>query len=415
MEKIKAVRGMHDILPDKSEEWDEIEKKIKETAKLFGFEEIRTPIVEESSLFERSVGNSTEIIEKQMYSFLDKKGRKLALRPEGTAPIVRAFIESNLYQSQKISKFFYYGPMFRYDRPQKGRYREFYQFGAELFGGSHPFFDGEIIHLLFCILNRIKIQQTYFEINSIGCISCQQKFSEILKNYIIIKKNSLCQDCKIRIEKNPLRVMDCKNNSCKEIVKNGPKISDYLCNDCKDHFEKVKVYLETFEIPYKTNPYLVRGLDYYTRTIFEVFVENEVNAIAGGGRYDNLVEELGGPSIPAVGFAIGMERIFDLILHLQKKGPPIYVFLFGENVKIPGIKIIQKIREIGLKIKVDYENRSLKSYLKIADKEHANWCIIIGENELNNNQLLLKNLKDGSQQFIRIEEIDSKLKQLLKC
>jgi len=407
-----TVRGMHDIFPDKLEKWQRIENKIKKTAELFGFEEIRTPIVEKSSLFERSVGSSTDIVEKEMYTFFDKKERKIALRPEATASVVRAYIQSGADNIQKISRYYYYGPMFRYDRPQKGRYRQFYQFGVELFGGNSALFDGEIIKLLyFLLLKEINVTDPYFKINSTGCVECKNKFSLILKNYLENQKTKLCTDCQKRIETGILRVLDCKNKTCKEIIKNGPNISNYLCGNCKNHFDEVKNYLNVFNVPYNVDTHLVRGLDYYTRTVFESFVSQDDNAIAAGGRYDNLVEELGGHSVPAVGFAIGMERVIEKSCITGKKIPFVYGVFLGEKAQISGAKLSDELRENGISVKTDHESRNLKAYLKAADKASTEWCIIIGENELKENQVILKNMKSGIQELLDKKTLIAKLKK----
>ena len=415
MEKFKAVRGMKDLYGEELRKWKEIEKVCMETAELFGYEEIRTPIVEFSELFERSVGESTDIVEKEMYNFVDKKGRKLALRPEGTASIVRAYLERNLYQERKIARFYYYGPMFRYDRPQKGRYRQFYQFGIEILGGSHPFFDGESVYLLFQILKNLNIKNICFEINSIGCSECKRRFSSLLREYLEKYKNQLCSDCQRRMEKNILRVFDCKQERCREIIKESPKILDTLCDGCKNHFEKFKQYLEFSSIPYKINPHLVRGLDYYTKTVYEVFAEDEKNAIGGGGRYDELVEQLGGPKIPAVGFALGMERVSEIYRISERKKSSIYGIFLGEEAKKEGMKICEKLRKEGFVIKIDYEDRSLKNYLKIADREGEEWCIIMGEDEIKNNKVILKDMKSSQQYTLSYQNIVEEVKRIIKC
>jgi len=415
MEKFRAVRGMRDLYNGELRKWKQIEKNCTEIAELFGYEEVRTPIVEFSQLFERSVGESTDIVEKEMYTFIDRKGRKLALRPEGTASVVRAYLERNLYQERKIARFYYYGPMFRYDRPQKGRYRQFYQFGIEILGGAHPFFDGEAVYLLFRILKNLEIKNLYFEINSIGCPECKKSFSVLLREYITKYRNELCPDCQRRMDKNILRIFDCKNDKCREIIKGSPQILKKLCDECKKHFEKFQEYLELFNIPYKINPYLVRGLDYYTRTVFEAFTEGEKNAIGAGGRYDELVQQLGGPKIPAVGFALGMERIAELYRMDEKEKTSIYAIFLGEEAKKLGIKICEELRQAGFVVRTDYEDRSLKNYLKIADREKENWCIIMGEDEIKKQQIIFKDMKSSNQYILSFKNIVEEVKRIVKC
>ena len=404
---------MHDILPPESEIWENVEKILRETVELYGFKEIKTPIVEEKSLFERSVGESSDIVMKEMYTFTDKKGRFLALRPEGTASVVRAYIEGQIYNKERISRFYYFGPMFRYDRPQKGRYRQFYQFGIELLGGAHPFFDGEVIKILDNLFKNLGIENFYFSVNSLGCNTCKKKYTEIVRNYFEKLKKDLCEDCKIRLEKSPLRILDCKNEKCKEMIKNVSSPVENLCDECKAHFEKVNEYMKEFEIRYFLNPMLVRGLDYYTKTVFEVFIDNEPNAIAAGGRYDNLVKELGGPDIPATGFAIGIERIIPLV-KVKIDKIIIYGIFLGEKAKIYGTKIADILRKENISVEVDYEERSLKSHLKIADRLKRKWCIIIGDIEVEKKEIILKNMETGKQENIKEENLVSKIKECLK-
>jgi len=414
MEKYRKVRGMHDVLPDEGIKWNFFEKKAKEVCELFGFNQIKTPVVEEKNLFERGVGEQTDIVSKEMYVFKDRKGRELALRPEGTASVVRSYIENQLYLKEKISRLYYFGPMFRYDRPQKGRYRQFYHFGVELFGGKHPFFDGEVIYLLSSIFKKTGIKNYSFKINSLGCSECKLKYSEKLKDYFQNYKGQLCDDCKIRLEKNPLRILDCKNKNCREISKKAPEIEEILCNNCKKHFDKVIEYIKEMDIDFKIDKSLVRGLDYYTRTVFEVFIEGEENAVAGGGRYDNLVSQMGGPETPAVGFAIGVERIIPYIKD-EKEDRAIYCVFIGEEAKLWGVKNLSKVREKGICLIFDYEERNLKNHLKIYNRENRKWCIIIGENEMKNNQVILKNMKSGQQFQISVENLLDGIKEKMKC
>jgi histidyl-tRNA synthetase len=415
MEIFIKLRGMRDILPEEVWKWQKIEKIFIEMCELFGYREIRVPILEHKNLFVRGIGSSTDIVMKEMYEFKDKKGREIALRPEGTASVVRAYIENQIYNREKISRFYYYGPMFRYDRPQKGRYREFYQFGVEVFGGKNPYFDGEVILLLNETLKKLEISGTTFLINSLGCKNCKVSYISELKNQLMKISDSLCSDCKIRIEKNPLRVFDCKNENCRLSLKNLPLIIDYLCEECRFHFKVLVDFLNRNNINYRITGSLVRGLDYYTKTVFEVISEKEDIAIAGGGRYDNLVNDMGGPDIPAVGFAVGLDRIIPLVKDDGKNEKVIYLILLGEKAKIKGIEIIKKFINEKINFETDYEDRKLSDYLRIASKNRRKWCIILGENEIDKGVIILKDMERGIQEEIKEEEIIEKIKEKLKC
>ncbi|MCM8820772.1 MAG: histidine--tRNA ligase [Candidatus Omnitrophica bacterium] len=414
MAKYIKVRGMHDILPDDISKWQFIEKVITETVKLYGYKEIRTPLVESRSLFERSIGSESDIVSKEIYAFKDRKGRDIALRPEGTASVVRAFIESGMCAEKKVFRLYYYGPMFRYDRPQKGRYRQFYQFGIELFGSEHPFFDGEVVAMLYMITNKLKLQKFYFLINTLGCFQCKNRYSDIVKDYFSKMEQHLCNDCKRRIITSPLRILDCKNPGCKKTVSGAPVIGNVLCNDCKEHFNDFEEYLKLNNIPYKVDPYLVRGLDYYTRTVFELYVEGEENAIAAGGRYDTLVHELGGPYTPAVGFAIGIERLISLVEYSPSQTPFFYFACIGKEAKSQGAIMINELRKEGITVETDYGEESLSSHLKTANRAGANWCIIIGENEIKREEFIVKDMSSGSQITIPFNNYINRIKELLK-
>jgi len=415
MEIFIKLRGMRDILPEEVWKWQKIEKIFIEMCELFGYREIRVPILEYKNLFVRGIGSSTDIVMKEMYEFKDKKGREIALRPEGTASVVRAYIENQIYNREKISRFYYCGPMFRYDRPQKGRYREFYQFGVEVFGGKNPYFDGEVILLLNETLKKLEISGTTFLINSLGCKNCKVSYISELKNQLMKISDSLCSDCKIRIEKNPLRVFDCKNENCRLSLKNLPLIIDYLCEECRFHFKVLVDFLNRNNINYRITGSLVRGLDYYTKTVFEVISEKEDIAIAGGGRYDNLVNDMGGPDIPAVGFAVGLDRIIPLVKDDGRNEKVIYLILLGEKAKIKGIEIIKKFINEKINFETDYEDRKLSDYLRIASKKRRKWCIILGENEIEKGVIILKDMERGIQEKIKEEEIIEKIKEKLKC
>ncbi|MCX7916535.1 MAG: histidine--tRNA ligase [bacterium] len=416
MEIITRLRGIKDILPDEIEKWKKIEQTFIEISELFGFKEIRIPIIENKFIFVKGIGTNTDIVMKEMYEFKDKKGREIALRPEGTASVVRAFIENKMYMKQKITKLYYYGPMFRYDRPQKGRYRQFYQFGVEIFGGKSPYFDAELINLLNIAFDKLGIREIIFLLNSLGCENCKDNYIKKIKGHLESNINKFCNDCKVRIEKNPLRIFDCKNISCKKTVEKLPSIIDFLCNECKEHFEKFIKLIEKFGIEYKIDPKLVRGIDYYTRTVFEVNFKNDEIAIAGGGRYDNLVRDMSGPDIPAVGFAVGIDRIVPLICDDKMiKNDVVFLVLLGENARKKSFEIMKNLIENKIKFETDYEDRSLSEYLRVVNKTGIRWCMILGDNEIEKGVVILKDMQTGKQELIENNEIVNKIKERIKC
>lgn len=411
-EIIKSVRGMRDLLPEETRRWQQIERLIFKVLEEFGFDEIRVPIVEELRLFQRSVGSFTDIVQKEMYVFKDKAGRELALRPEATASVVRAYLEHQIYNRKKISRLYYSGPMFRYDRPQKGRYRQFYQIGAEIFGGESPYFDAELIVILAKILKLLNVEKYVFEINSVGCEKCKINYGNRLQEFLIPQKERLCQDCQTRLQNNVLRVLDCKVVSCRQILKDVPSIQEILCSDCRKHQEVLYQVLKSQQIQFLENKYLVRGLDYYTMTVFELKINNEENAVAGGGRYNNLVAELGGPVTPAAGFAIGMDRLCSLIVPETRKEIDVIVFFLGENALQQSSAILNEARADGIRLIADYTERSLKNHLKIANRENAQHILILGENELSRRVFLYKNMNNKTQQLVSFENISNFLKGL---
>jgi len=385
---IKALRGMKDILDPK---FLKIFDTAREVAENYGFEYIETPILEETSLFKRSVGEASDIVNKEMYQFIDKGGNDVCLRPEGTAGVVRSFIEHKFDRAGSPKRFWYFGPMFRYERPQKGRFREFHQFGVESFGTSSIYEDINIISMAADIFERLGIEYT-LKINSLGCPKCMPSYKEKLVEFLNEHKNELCEDCQRRINQNPIRTLDCKNQSCQAILKDAPKITDNLCEECNSDFEKLQNGLKSLEIPYEIDKHLVRGLDYYTKTTFE-FISNKIgaqSAIAGGGRYDRLVEFLGGKPTPAVGFAIGVERIMDLVED-KKERKGIYMGALIEEA-IPFIqKHAKKARE-DKKVFVEPNIKSLKAHLKAADKGNYKIAMIVGEDELKKGEFFIKEL-----------------------
>jgi len=407
--KVRKVRGTRDILPDKIKKWQYIEENAREVLENFGFQEIRTPLFEETPLFSRSIGEATDIVVKEMYTFKDKKGRSLALRPEGTAPIVRAYLENRLSPPAKL---YYLGPFYRYERPQAGRYREFYQIGAETIGSDSPVSDAEIISLTTTLLQKIGLKDLVLQLNSAGCKKCQPDYKKALKNYFKNNLKSLCDDCQRRFKKNPLRILDCKSKECQKYIIKAPAISDYLCEKCRKALEEVKEYLDILRIGYTINPRLVRGLDYYTGTAFEIVSKglDAQNAIAAGGRYDDLIEDLGGPSTPAVGVALGTDR---LILALEGEGirPPIeegidiYIASLGEKASKKSFALVQRLREENLKVEGRLSSKSLKSQLRLANRLGARYVLILGEEELAKKKALLKEMATGKQEEISLKRI----------
>lgn len=418
-EKISIPRGTFDILPEESYKWQYVVQVFREVAELYSFREIITPIFESSKLFERTVGEATDIIEKEMYKFTDKKGRIFALRPEGTAPVVRSYVENSLDKSGNITKLYYVGPMFRYDRPQKGRFRQFYQYGIELIGSDHPYTDAEVISLADLYMQRLGLKNYRLEINSIGCEKCSPRYDIILQEYFSKYREDLCGDCTRRILKNPKRLLDCKNEKCRDISKDAPSILDYIDDECKTSFSKVQEYLSSLKIPYIVNPRIIRGLDYYNRTAFEIISESlgTQNALLGGGRYNNLIKDLGGSDLPAIGFAGGFERLIAIMenekLSFGKETAPfIYVIAIGEKTIPYAVEISSFLRKQNIPLEFDIEKSSLKAQMKAANRLNASYSLIIGEDELEKETVTLKNMADGEQKTYQKEmllEIVSKL------
>ncbi len=398
----KAPRGTNDILPRDAAKWQYIEEKVKRICKSYGFGEIRTPVFEHTELFERGVGDTTDVVQKEMYTFLDKGERSITLRPEGTAGAARAFLEHNLYAEALPSKLYYNITCYRYEKPQAGRLREFHQFGCECYGAKGPAVDAEIIQLAYTVLEELGIPGIKLNINSIGCPVCRKKYNEVLKEYFKEHLGTLCATCNSRYEKNPLRILDCKSPVCKEIGEKAPMLLEYICDECSDHFETLKKYLDASGIEYTVDPTIVRGLDYYTKTVFEfkTMLEGTQGTVCGGGRYDGLIEELGGASIPGIGFAMGVERI---ILAMEKAGvmpevedfPDLFVATIGEKADIYSMGLIKKLRNENISVIRDYLDRSLKAQMKYADKMGARYTIVLGDTEIDENKAKLKNMETG--------------------
>ena len=402
--EIKAIRGFNDILPDEIGKWQFVEKTAREVFEGFGFTEIRIPILERTELFSRGIGEATDIVEKEMYSFADRSGNSLTLRPEATASMARAYLEHQLYNFDSMAKLYCIGPMFRYERPQKGRYRQFYQIDAEVFGVGSPMVDAELIVMLVHFLKSVGLEKLELQVNTLGDRTCRPKYREGLRKYLEGKAFQLCEDCKRRLETNPLRVLDCKVDTCKQAIADAPKVTDFICPECQKHFDSVKEYLDKAGLAYILNPRMVRGLDYYTRTAFEVvsYQLGSQNAVAGGGRYDNLFQEIGGKEIPGIGFAIGMERLISLLPEGKgfAKYPDLFIAALGEAPSQEAYRIVNQLHLQGIRAELDYEGKSLKSQMRRADKLKARYTLILGEEELKQGKAVLRNMGTKSQEEI---------------
>jgi len=409
---IKAIRGFNDILPGETGLWARIEEEAKRIFGSYGFSEIRIPVVEKTELFARSIGETTDIVEKEMYTFSDRKGTSLTLRPEGTAPVVRAYIEHQLH-ARPAAKLYYMGPMFRYERPQKGRYRQFYQIGAEVLGEASPLLDAEVLEMLMLLFQRLELQGVALNINSLGCGLCRPRYKERLMAFLEERREALCENCRRRIDENPLRALDCKSSHCIEATDGGPSIVDHLCVECRDHFEAVRGHLSRSGLEPLINPRMVRGLDYYSKTAFEITGEGlgAQNTVAAGGRYDGLVKELGGPDTPCFGFAIGMERLALLLGGGDStEGALVFVALLGGGeVEDKGGSIIKDLRSKGVAVERDYGDGGLKAQMKRAHKMGASFVVIIGEDELARGVVALKDMGAGTQRDVPLGEIEEVL------
>jgi histidyl-tRNA synthetase len=412
--EIKAIRGFNDILPDEIGKWQFVEKIAREIFEGFGFSEIRIPILERTELFSRGIGEATDIVEKEMYTFTDRSGNSLTLRPEATASMARAYLEHQLYTFDPVAKLYCIGPMFRYERPQKGRYRQFYQIDAEVFGVENPMVDAEVIVMLVRFLRRVGLEKLELQVNTLGDRNCRPRYREELKRFLTSKSFQLCEDCQRRLQTNPLRIFDCKVETCQEAIADAPKVSDFVCSECQKHFDKVKEYLEMAGLEYILNPRMVRGLDYYTRTAFEVvsYQLGSQNAVTGGGRYDNLFQEIGGLEIPGIGFAVGMERLVSLLP--KDKGfisyPHLFIAALGEEPFKEAYRMINQLHLDGIRAELDYEGKSLKSQMRRADKLKARYVLILGEDELKRGKAVLRNMETKSQEEISIDKLSEILK-----
>jgi len=403
---ITGIKGFNDILPANVGKWQHIENAARRVFEVYGFSEIRVPVLEKTELFTRSIGDDTDIVEKEMYSFVDKGDNRVTMRPEGTAGVIRAFIEHKLHSIDNIAKLYYMGPMFRYERPQKGRYRQFHQIGVELTGVADPMVDAQVLTMLCHFFAEIGLTEPTLQINSLGCAECRPAYRQKLKDFLKAKLEFLCEDCHRRYEGNPLRTLDCKSAGCREITAEAPSVLDNLCNACAEHFASTQSYLQDIGTKYQINSRMVRGLDYYTRTTFELVTNllGSQSAVAAGGRYDKLIEQLGGPQLPGIGFAMGVERIV-LLLEEQdfRKRPDLFIVFLGESAQKKSFSLMSKLQRLGVSVEIDYEGKSLKSQMRRADKFKARYTLIIGENEMNKGMAALKEMDKGVQAEIRLE------------
>ena len=407
-----APKGTKDLLPAQAYKWHYVERKFAEICKNYGFKEIRTPMFEHTEVFARGIGDTTDVVQKEMYTFNDHGNRSITLKPEGTSGAVRAFIEHKQYAEVQPTKYYYDTDCFRYEKPQSGRLRHFHQFGIEVFGTPNMLADSEVICLANDFLNQLGITEIELRINSVGCPECRKKHREALKEFLRPRYDELCNTCKERYDRNPMRMLDCKSEICQEIVKDAPRMLDYLCDDCKNAFEELKSNLTAMGIEYKVDPNIVRGLDYYTKTAFE-FVTTSIGAqgtVCGGGRYDHLIEELGGPPIPGVGFGLGIERLLMLMDACGAQFPAddsvdVFIAVMGERAKAFGLKLCRELRQSGVAAEMDTLARNIKGQFKYADRLNAKYTLVIGENELDKGVVSLKDMSMSQQREIKIEDI----------
>ncbi|MFZ7126251.1 MAG: histidine--tRNA ligase [Desulfobacterales bacterium] len=416
---IQLIRGFRDILPGDVELWQYVEQTAVELFSRFGFREIRPPILEKTELFARSIGESTDIVEKEMYTFPDRGGDLLTMRPEATACVVRSYIQHGMHARNPVQKLYTIGPMFRRERPQKGRYRQFYQINAEVFGVAAPQIDAQLILMLVEMLSRLSVRDASAHINSLGCPECRPAYREALVAFLHGKKQDLCSDCRRRTDTNPMRVLDCKVPSCQEALAGAPALRDFLCGDCRVHFDTVKRILDRFDVDYTENDRLVRGLDYYTRTTFEIQTQalGAQSAVCGGGRYDGLIKALGGPDTPAIGFAIGLDRLVEIV-GMQRERlepvPDVFIAALGETALARAFDWMMQLCRKGVRAEIDYNGRSLKSQMKLADRMGARTVLIVGEKELAEGACPLRNMAAKTQDDIPVDRMVEELERRLR-
>ena len=404
---LKALKGFKDILPDEVGLWQFIEGKARDIFHRYGFEEIKVPILEKTDLFVRTIGENTDIVEKEMYTFADRNGASIAMRPEGTASVIRAYIENGLYVRGSVQRLYTIGPMFRHERPQKGRLRQFHQMSVEVLGSDRAMIDTEVMAMAWQLLQEIGLEAS-LEVNSLGCPDCRPSFKETLQEFINERIEHLCEDCQRRSATNPLRVLDCKSDNCQEQYTSVPSIIEHLCGVCSDHFDEVRRKLDLLGVPYAVNPSMVRGLDYYTKTAFELITTElgAQGAIGAGGRYDGLVKQLGGPDVPGIGFAMGMERLVMLLSQKEEleshPGMELFLVTLGDLANEKGFQLMQMLRSLGVRVMMDHEGRSMKNQMKQANKQKARFALILGENELENQEVALKDMDSGEQEIVEL-------------
>ena len=408
---VNIPKGTKDVLPEDSYKWHYVENTVREVSKLFGIKEIRTPTFEHTELFLRGVGDTTDIVNKEMYTFEDKGKRSITLKPEGTAGVARAFIENGLISQAMPLKMYYITPVFRYERPQAGRLREHHQFGVEFYGSKGPNIDAEVILTAYTVLTKLGLKVS-LNINSMGCKECRKAYNQALKDFYKDKLENMCPTCRERYEKNPLRIIDCKEDGCKKINENAPKITDYLCGECQEHFDGLKDKLDLVGLSYTVNPRIVRGLDYYTKTVFE-FVTNSLGSqgtVCGGGRYDNLVEQIGGSSVPGIGFGMGLERVLMLMEAEGVEIPndekvEVFIASMGDKANAKAFELSYALRLNGISAEIDHIGRSFKSQFKYADKIGAKYVIALGDNEIESGECKIKKMSDGSEELIKLDSV----------
>lgn len=417
----RAIKGTNDILPEESHKWQYVEGEMLRTASLFGFKEIRVPIFEHTEVFQRSVGDTTDVVQKEMYTFDDKGGRSITLRPELTAGVIRSAIEKGLVNGALPVKTCYIGGCYRYEKPQAGRLREFHQFGVECIGAAAANADAEVISLAHLLLNNIGIKNISLEINSIGCPECRKEYHKALKEYFNANLEELCDTCKDRLDRNPMRILDCKSPVCSAIAAKAPVVVDFLCDDCREHFEAVKAHLNAAGIAFKVNPHIVRGLDYYTRTVFE-FVSGDIGAqstVCGGGRYDGLISQMGGPQVPSLGFGMGIERLM-LVLESQNTELPkaettdLYIATIGNNANVKATELCAALRREGLKAETDICGRGLKAQMKYANKIGAKFSMVLGDDDIASGKAKLKDMDEGTERLVAIDQIVDELGEAIR-
>lgn len=414
----KAPKGTKDVLPDESGKWQHIEATVRDICARFAYREIRTPVFEHTELFQRGVGDTTDIVQKEMYTFIDKGDRSITLKPEGTAGVVRSFVEHKMFSAAQPTKMYYLSaPVFRYERPQAGRLREHHQFGIEVFGATQPSIDAEVITVALSVLNTLGVKGLGLNINSIGCKKCRPRYNKALRAYLKEKEDGLCRNCKERMVTNPLRTLDCKEESCRDIVANAPVMLDYLCEECEAHFDGLKSRLQGAGITYEVNPMIVRGLDYYTKTVFEI-ISTDIGAqgtVCGGGRYDGLVEEIGGPPTPGIGFGMGIERLLLVLESLGIALPrpnlcDVYVCTLGEAAGAKGFTITAALRADGIKAECDHMGRSMKAQMKYAGKIGAKTVVIIGDNEIEKSVAVVRDMQKSEEKTVPFAELNDWIK-----